>query len=384
MDAQLVITYISIGCYIFFALDVVVRMLLRIFNFEDYSPWQRHLYFLWGASMALVVVELIWDSMVYYYPQLTWDSTAHQNMREIELLIVPMLALVLWTLSTHRKVTRRQALIHTTPFAVGITLVCLTRDFIPWLIVVLYAGIVGYCLYILIRLIQNIRNYNQQLQQTYTDTHNRTLTWMIHLVWLFSAVLVLYVYFAYVEMDADYVYYSIVTIIWYYVNWNIMNMRETNELENNTEADDEARSAATAVDTTSNDTAPSPTSEAASATVAKQSLRELTKQRLEETLEETCLKRRLYLNPDLTVNDLAAELNTNRTYVSQYFSEHHTTFLKYINDLRVEYAMYQLKNTTHKISEVMYDSGFRHVETFRRAFQSRYNCDPREVVRTTK
>ncbi len=268
---------------------------------------------------------------------------------------------------------------HLVPFALFIAIQCMVREILPWFIYVFYGYCVLYALYLLHVCIKNYRAYNLRLQQTYADTKNRSLTWMIHLCWLFVIVFGLYVYYAYIIIDEDYIYYGIVTLIFYYINWNICNARETNvleasRLEDEQEMETELKEKENAGNTVSEETA--------KVEQARQSLRELTKQRLEDTLDDICMNRRLYLNPDLTVMDLALELNTNRTYVSQYFSEHHTTFLKYINDLRVEFAMYQIKNTNKKVTDIMYESGFRHGETFRRAFQSRYNMDPRDVIRS--
>ncbi len=383
MSFELVLTYVTLGAYLFLTIETFIKMLVRYINIDgDYSRWQRHLYAIWGIHMLFISLQLMWDVNVYYYPNLTWDTYPHLYVQNATLLVIPLCGMVLWTLTTHRLLKIPQITAHMLPFIIIITTLCFVDEQWPWFIFVLYGYCILYALYLLRVCIKNYRQYNLRLQQTYADTKYRTLTWMIHLIWVFAFTFCLYVYYAYVIIDEDYIYYFLVSIIWYYINWNICHVRETNVLEANRledeqELEQEAEMAASAKD--SNISA----EEKERADNAKQSLRELTKQRLEDSLEEVCMNRRLYLNPDLTVMDLAQELNTNRTYVSQYFSEHHTTFLKYINDLRVEYAMFQIKNSNKKITDIMYESGFRHGETFRRAFQNRYGVDPREVQRKT-
>jgi len=375
MNFELVITFIMLGAYLYFTIETAFRMFFRCIKFDEYSRWQRHLYFHWCIFMVFIAFQLIWDANVYYYPSLDWTSTAHLNVQDISLMNIPLCGMVLWTMVTHRLLDIPRIIRHLVPFIVLITIGCIFRSTIPWFIFITYAYIVGYCLYLLKMFLANAKDYNARLAQTYADTQYRTLTWIIHLIWVLAITLVLYIYFAYVALDLDYIYYGIVCAIWYYITWNINHVRETNVLEEL--RDDEEKNG------------PEPTTKEVNKSVEEKdrsemirtSLRELTKQRLEDSLEEVCMSRRLYLNPDLTVMDLAVELNTNRTYISQYFSEHHTTFLKYINDLRVEYAMFQIKNTNHKLSDIMYDSGFRHAETFRRAFSNRYDMDPRDIPR---
>lgn len=374
MSLELVLTYVTLGAYLFLTIETFFKMLVRYLNFDDYSRWQRHLYAIWGILMLFISLQLIWDVNVYYYPQLTWDSYPHLYVQNCSLLVMPLAGMVIWTLTTHRLLKMPQILAHMLPFVAIISILYIVDQYWTWFILVLYAYCCIYAINLLRICIKNYRQYNLRLQQTYADTKYRTLTWMIHLIWVFGFTFCLYVYYAYVIMDEDYIYYFLVTLIWYYINWNICHVRETNVLENaQLEEEELAKEAEQASIGT--------TESKEKVQEVRQSLRELTKQRLEETLEEVCLSRRLYLNPELTVMDLASELNTNRTYVSQYFSEHHTTFLKFINDLRVEHAMFQIKNTNHRMSDIMFESGFRHAETFRRAFQNRYNMDPRDIVR---
>lgn len=364
------LTFIALGAYAFLCLDIVLRMSIRILNYEDYSYWQRHLYGCWGAQMAFVFVQLVWDAIVLHF-NLSWEMPLNMFMRNIALLCIQLCGLMLLTLVTHRVITARLMACHIIPFLVLTVTITILQYFEPdvQFDIILYVAEGIYSIATFIFLIKKMKEYNYKLQQTYSNSHRRSLNWVINLVWMFGIVFLLYIYFRWINLYLDVFFYPIATSAWYYINWHIINMRDIEELisTDEIEIEKEVEYSQEDIDQNSN--------------TQRLSLRELTKKRLEDTLEEVCLSKRLYLNPDLTVNDLANELNTNRTYVSQYFSERHTTFLKYINDLRVEYAMYQLVNTSHKIQDIMIDSGFHHMETFKRAFFNRYNCDPREVKR---
>lgn len=90
-------------------------------------------------------------------------------------------------------------------------------------------------------------------------------------------------------------------------------------------------------------------------------------------------RERYYLNPDLSLADLAAELNTNRTYLSRYINNAmHCTFYDYVNNLRIAYARKLLLETDDKIDVVAMQSGFNSITTFRRMFSKTYGMTASE------
>lgn len=79
--------------------------------------------------------------------------------------------------------------------------------------------------------------------------------------------------------------------------------------------------------------------------------------------------RRLYLNPGLTIVDMAAECGTNRTHLSQFFNnELGLSFRDYINRCRVEHAVRLMSEHNYKIEELALLAGFGSTTTFYRAF----------------
>lgn len=91
-----------------------------------------------------------------------------------------------------------------------------------------------------------------------------------------------------------------------------------------------------------------------------------------------------FTNPDISINSVAAELNTNRTYISNIINkEYKTSFPAYINKLRVEYAVELYNNSEEKPGqyELALESGFTGLTTFHRAFKTIYNCTPKEYLK---
>lgn len=93
---------------------------------------------------------------------------------------------------------------------------------------------------------------------------------------------------------------------------------------------------------------------------------------------------KLYLNPTLTVKDLAKQLGTNRTYLSDYFVKVlNTSFYDYINTLRIERMSLPLmeQNPELTLEAIAAKSGFQSISTFRRSFQKLKGISPSEYKR---
>lgn len=103
---------------------------------------------------------------------------------------------------------------------------------------------------------------------------------------------------------------------------------------------------------------------------------------LREQLQEAIVQRKLYLNPGLTIIDLACECGTNRTQLSLLLNkELGLSFRDYINRCRIEYAALPLledKEAGHKIEEVALLSGFGSTATFYRAFAKEKGMAPQQ------
>ncbi len=100
-------------------------------------------------------------------------------------------------------------------------------------------------------------------------------------------------------------------------------------------------------------------------------------------LEKITEERQLYLNPNLTVADLAHELNTNRTYVSNYLSQNiGRTFYDYINGLRIIKVSVPLieQHPEYTFEFIASKSGFASISTFRRAFVKEVGMTPSQYA----
>lgn len=87
-------------------------------------------------------------------------------------------------------------------------------------------------------------------------------------------------------------------------------------------------------------------------------------------LQDAMNVQKVYLNPRLTLSDLAIAIGTNRTYLSDYLNNRlDTTFYEYLNARRVREACRLLEYEEYgSLEEVAERSGFNSLSTFRRSF----------------
>ncbi|MBO4892157.1 MAG: helix-turn-helix transcriptional regulator [Prevotella sp.] len=97
---------------------------------------------------------------------------------------------------------------------------------------------------------------------------------------------------------------------------------------------------------------------------------------IEKLLKEYCVAQQIYLQQDLTLEELAQAIGTNRSYLSQYFSRQGYTYNTYINSLRVNHfiSLYEQAVAAGQnvgAQQLAEESGFRSYSTFSRAFTQR-------------
>ena len=102
--------------------------------------------------------------------------------------------------------------------------------------------------------------------------------------------------------------------------------------------------------------------------------------RIEKMLEVMMKKEKLFLDPDLTLDKLAAKLGTTRHNLSQYLNENlYKSYFDYINDLRLEEAKARLGDKTNyrfTIAAIALDSGFNSVSNFNEVFKKKFGITP--------
>lgn len=103
-----------------------------------------------------------------------------------------------------------------------------------------------------------------------------------------------------------------------------------------------------------------------------------------QALHKSLREDELFLNPRITLADLAMTIGTNRTYLSTYLNTYlDTSFYDYINSYRMEKVCQLLSDPTctATMNEIAETCGFNSLSTFRRSFVKEYGMSFAEYRR---
>ena len=96
-------------------------------------------------------------------------------------------------------------------------------------------------------------------------------------------------------------------------------------------------------------------------------------------IEHLMLVQRAYLIPTLKISDVARQIGSNRTYVSNWFNHsRQATFFSYVNQLRIKHACELLNTTGMPLETIAQESGFNSRSSFYRIFKNLKRCTPNE------
>lgn len=104
---------------------------------------------------------------------------------------------------------------------------------------------------------------------------------------------------------------------------------------------------------------------------------------VKQLLAVHCVGTQLYLQHDLSLQQLAKAVGTNRTYLGQYFLAQGTTYNAYINDLRIAHFVSRYRETFVSgqpvtAQQLACESGYRSYSTFSIAFKQRMGMSVKE------
>ena len=97
-------------------------------------------------------------------------------------------------------------------------------------------------------------------------------------------------------------------------------------------------------------------------------------------LTELVMKQKLYLDPDINLEQMATQIGCTKHHLSQVINETLSqSFYDYINYFRVEEVKSMLSSPAyqdHKIASIAYDAGFNSLSAFNEVFKKFMGCTP--------
>ncbi len=243
--------------------------------------------------------------------------------------------------------TLRRAILLASPFLATLAFYAATRS--EWIIDASFIFVVCYSIGFACYFPYAMRRYNRMLSDNYSNTeyiHVRWLKWVAVMLAICLTVWITSCYFT--SWITDSIYQLTLMTLWVFTLY-YADRQKSIEL------------APASCGKESVETTPSETGHI----------------RFAQELERLLHKERIWLNPHLTLTDLAMQVGTNRSYLSNYLNNTlHTTFYDYINSFRMQAAIDELHNpqSTATMVEIAERCGFNSLSTFRRVFMRSTGC----------
>lgn len=97
-------------------------------------------------------------------------------------------------------------------------------------------------------------------------------------------------------------------------------------------------------------------------------------------MEQICDYVEHHYKEEISLQEAADELGLNKEYFCRFFKKNMgTSFICYVNQVRLNYIYQDILHTDLRIQEVMERHGFWNEKLFYRMFKERYGCTPREM-----
>lgn len=340
---------------------------LMFFLFSSISLFQSEQPSRLKKALALVVLFFAvseFKDILRIFPVITESAYAMRLLYSIDLWVIGVCATYLIEFVRPGWFTFKRAAQLSNVFILFTGIYAITGSSVVLTAELIYVGV--YCLTVLSVFGFLVVRYNRFIRNNYSNLERLNLNWLISvLVVLLVCIVVWTVYLFNHNYIMKCIYYVISLTAWI-----ILIARSKNQIE--VSFDEEQPAPVESVEP--QPTVDMPTEEQPSECAAPDSEQptdnsQLTEQ-MKAQLNELMTEGEIYLNSRLTLSDLAGELGTNRTYLSNYLNrELNVSFYDYVNSFRVKRACVMIASdpdvTVHDIVE---RCGFNSVSTFRRSF----------------
>lgn len=341
---------------VLFTIFCLLNMMGFSMNAMNAKRQDKAIYTLASLIMIVMAVQSIF-SLDLILPFSQWESPDNGFSYErvvmlVDMLLVPMIVILIRRLTLASKGKLYEIVWH---MAIPIALIVsysITHNNLIFYSAFIYYPIYGGIYYF--NTLRNIRQYEEALKNSYSETKGRSLQWLVLFIHVLLAELTLWAitrpYFTTSSFAFSFYYLASICFWW----WLSMMLRKQ-VLE---------------------------TSEMTMAMKGYNLSTEFTEQvnvnDVKNTLDKFFLKNKLYHQPDLTISQLALEVGLMREELMVWFMHNNTNFNAFINNLRLQDVADMLRTTNYDPFVIATSCGFTHRMNFAEMFERKYGCSPNE------
>lgn len=348
---------------------------LMFFLFSSISLFQSEQRSRLKTALAFIVAFFAFGEvkdLIRVIPAVTQSTYALRLLYTIDMWTIGVCAAYLIELVSPRWFTLRKALWLSALFVIFTVAYAITGSEVIFYADLVYVGI--YSVVVLAFLARLLVRYNRFIRNNYSNLERINLDWLYSVVVVFVICIVVWtIYLFNHNYYMKSVYYIISLIAWIML---IARSKKQIEVTFDTATTRKCHFATTQGECSQLVEESAAIEESAAEEEIDSNTSQLTEQ-MKAQLNELMTVREIYLDSRLTLSDLAAELGTNRTYLSNYLNrELNVSFYDYVNSFRVKRACRMLDSDPDvSVHDIVESCGFNSVSTFRRSFT-------REIGRT--
>lgn len=348
---------------------------LMFFLFSSISLFQSEQRSRLKTALAFIVAFFAFGEvkdLIRVIPAVTQSTYALRLLYTIDMWTIGVCAAYLIELVSPRWFTLRRALLLSALFVIFTVAYAITGSEVIFYADLVYVGI--YSVVVLAFLARLLVRYNRFIRNNYSNLERINLDWLYSVVVVFVVCIVVWtIYLFNHNYYMKSVYYIISLIAWIML---IARSKKQIEVTFDTATTRKCHFATTQGECSQLVEESAPIEESAVEEEIDSNTSQLTEQ-MKAQLNELMTVREIYLDSRLTLSDLAAELGTNRTYLSNYLNrELNVSFYDYVNSFRVKRACRMIDSDPDvSVHDIVESCGFNSVSTFRRSFT-------REIGRT--
>ncbi len=361
MDTASWIRLEDFSCGIFFMFQVMGTLMLYLKGRTH--RLQRAVFWLMFYLLAISSFEFY----VFFI-----DNFLGSQMRPVtnmlQLTAVPLCLLIIYTLTHDRPMSWPWAAAHALPYALALTVYLTTGSRFAYRGIIIFSAL--HAVAIISYGFIAVHRYNEELRTNFSTDERLSLNWLRYLLLLYIVLAVTWgIATSHGTPWAAMVYNLLCVLIFGLLCYFVYRQESMLEAMATTSAEAGSGSAEfTALEGKTADKENNSKEEDPQPAYL-----------FANRLETVFSKGKIYLNATLNLNDLARELGTNRTYLSNYLNQQlHTSFYEYVNQWRVRRAKELLRASNAPLEEIALQSGFNSMSSFRRYFAAHTGMSPLE------
>lgn len=329
-------------------------LLIAIFTFKFLRQYRVRIKLFTGILLSVWLLLSIKD-LIIYHSQACSNTERINWINILDQLAIPIIGITMFEMFRARSITLFKGILHLLPFVVLLLIFCITNR--TEIVIATIGTAAVYSIFIIIKTLFRLRTIPRDSIK-YKTIFNISCSFLVAIsVWALSCF--------FPSILSDIIYYIVSGIVWYIIYINIEKAYPS-EHKTDIQPDD--------ISEPSTDTSTHTTPEPGKTYSFAPSLQKLFE------IDQ------IFLNPEITLSDVARRIGTNRSYLSDYFNhECNSSFNNYINNLRLSHAEKLITtNPTMPIDEIASNSGFNSTTTFRRAFAKKHGITPSQYRQNIK